>query len=337
MTTPTDSPSSGPTVPVPLSLLDRSRTRQGEEPGVALRATIERADRAEMLGFHRFWVAEHHAVPGIANGSPPLLMAAIAERTERIRVGSGGVMLPNHRPLVIAEQARMLEALHPGRIDLGIGRSLGFTAPVREALDVLRYTPQDFARDLAELTDFLTDEAHVTAMPAGVAAPPIFVLATGSGLATAAERGLPVVVGGPVLRGDLAPLADYRDRFRPSPSCPEPHLIVSADVMIAETTQRARELMLPEAWAMVTSRATGAFPPLSSHAPDRLTDRQQAQVEDHIDQSVHGTPAEVARQLTELVRRTGADEVVAFASTYDRGALADADAALARLNPRPPH
>lgn len=240
-------------------------------------------------------------------------------------------MLPNHRPLVIAEQARMLEALHPGRIDLGIGRSLGFTAPVREALDVLRYTPEDFARDLAELEAFLTDDGPVTAMPAGVSAPPIFVLATGSGLVTAAERGLPVVVGGPVLRGDLAPLADYRDRFRPSRSCPQPHLIVSADVMVAETTQRARELMLPEAWAMVTSRATGAFPPLSAHAPDRLTDRQQSQIEDHVDQSVHGTIAQVADQLTELVHRTGADEVIAFASTYDRQSLADSDAALATL------
>lgn len=323
-----------PLVPVPISLLDRSRTREGDRPGAALRGTLERAERAEQLGFHRFWVAEHHAVPGIASGSPPLLMAAVAGRTRRIRVGSAGVMLPNHRPLLVAEQARMLEALHPGRIDLGIGRSLGFTAPVRAALGVRRYLPDDFARDLAELTDFLADEGPVTAMPTGVPAPPVFVLATGSGLAVAAERGLPVVVGGPVLRGDLAPLQEYADRFRPSRSCPEPRLIVSADVMIAETAGRARELMLPEAWAMVAARATGAFPPLSPHAPERLTDRQQTQVEQHLAQSVHGTPREVAQQLTDLVERTGADEVVAFASTYDQGALADSDAALASLSAR---
>ena len=134
-----------------------------------------------------------------------------------------------------------------------------------------------------------------------------------------------------MLRGDLAPLAEYRDRFRPSRTCPEPHLIVSADVMIAETTERARELMLPEAWAMVTARTTGAFPPLSPPGLDRPTDRQLSQVEDHVAQSVHGTASEVAQQLTELVRRTGADEVVAFASTYDRQALADSDAALAEL------
>lgn len=320
-----------PHLPVPISLLDRSRTRHGDPPGAALRSTLERAERAEALGFHRFWVAEHHAVPGIASGSPPLLMAAIAERTRRIRVGSAGVMLPHHRPLLVAEQARMLEALHPGRIDLGIGRSLGFTAPVREALGVQRYLPEDFARDLAELTDFLADAGAVTAMPTGVPTPPVFVLATGAGLAVAAELGLPVVVGGPVLRGDLAPLREYADRFRPTRTCPQPRLIVSTDVMVAETTERARELMLPEAWAMVVARSTGAFPPLSPHAPERLTDRQQTQVEQHLAQSVHGTPSEVARQLTDLVERTGAEEVVAFASTYDQGALAHSDAALAAL------
>lgn len=331
MATATDTSPREPLVPVPISLLDRSRTREGDTPGAALRRTLDRAERAEQLGFHRFWVAEHHAVPGIASGSPPLLMAAIAERTRRIRVGSAGVMLPNHRPLIVAEQARMLEALHPGRIDLGVGRSLGFTAPVREALGVRKYLPDDFARDLAELEGLLTDDGPVTAMPSGVNAPPVLVLATGSGLEIAAERGLPVVVGGPVLRGDLAPLREYADRFRPSRSCPEPCLIVSADVMIAATTERARELMLPEARAMVTSRSTGVFPPLSPRAPDRLTERQLGQIEQHLDQSVHGTPSEVAQQLTELVERTGADEVVAFASTDDLAALADSDAALAGL------
>ncbi len=319
--------------PVPVSLLDRSRTRVDEPAGTALRDTVERARRADDLGLHRFWVAEHHAVPGIASGSPPLLMAAIAARTARIRVGSGGVMLPNHRPIVVAEQARMLTALHPDRIDLGVGRSLGFTAPVREALGVPEYGPERFAEDLAALEGFLHDTAPVTAMPR-TEPPPLLVLATGSGLAVAAERGLPVVVGGPVLRGDLAPLADYRARFRPSPGCPEPHVIISADVMIAETAQRARELMLPEAWAMVESRSTGAFPPLRPEPASPLTDRQQAKVEEHLDQAVHGTAADVARELADLVARTGAAEVLAFSSTHDRTALARSDEALAGLSLR---
>ncbi|EKA60364.1 hypothetical protein B277_13299 [Janibacter hoylei PVAS-1] len=171
------------TLPIPISLLDRSRTRAGEPAARALRDTVERARRAEELGFGRIWVAEHHAVPGIASGSPPLLMAAIAARTARIRVGSGGVMLPNHRPIVVAEQAKMLAALHSDRIDLGVGRSLGFTAPVRDALGVHDYGPEHFARDLEELTALLAGTAAVTAMPKGVPAPPLLVLATGSGLA----------------------------------------------------------------------------------------------------------------------------------------------------------
>lgn len=316
---------------VPMSLLDRSRTRSGEAAGTALQDTLDRAQRADGLGFRRFWVAEHHAVPGIASGSPPLLMAAIAARTERIRVGSGGVMLPNHRPLVIAEQARMLAALHPGRIDLGVGRSLGFTAPVREALGVLEYGPDRFAEDLKGLESYLDDSAPVTAMPTSVGSPPVFVLATGSGLAVAAERGLPVVVGGPLLRGDLAPLVRYRERYRPSHAHPEPHVIISTDVMIARTSEEARDLMLPEAWAMVESRSTGAFPPLRQEPAMRLTDRQRARVEDHLEQAVHGTPAEVADELAGLVARTRADEVIAFASTHDREALARSDTALAAL------
>ena len=159
------------TLPVPISLLDRSRTRAGEPTALALHDTVERARRVEELGFGRIWVAEHHAVPGIASGSPPLLMAAIAARTERIRVGSGGVMLPNHRPIVVAEQAKMLAALHPGRVDLGVGRSLGFTAPVRDALGVHDYGPDDFAGDVSALVDLLADAGPVTAMPKGVPAP----------------------------------------------------------------------------------------------------------------------------------------------------------------------
>ena len=319
------------TLPVPISLLDRSRTRAGEPAARALRDTVERARRAEELGFGRIWVAEHHAVPGIASGSPPLLMAAIAARTARIRVGSGGVMLPNHRPIVVAEQAKMLAALHPDRIDLGVGRSLGFTAPVRDALGVHDYGPEHFARDLEELTALLAGTAAVTAMPRGVPAPPLLVLATGSGLAVAARLGLPVVVGGPLLRGDLVPLDDYRAGFRPHRPDDVPRVLVSVDVLVADSREQARELAMPEAWAMVESRTTGAFPPLRPEPAMRLTARQQEQVEQHLDQVVHGTATDVADQLTAIVERTGADEVLAFSSTHDRAALADSDAALASL------
>jgi luciferase family oxidoreductase group 1 len=322
-----------PPLTVPVSLLDRSRTREGESAAAALQHTVDRARRAERLGFRRFWVAEHHAVPGIASGSPPILMAQIAAQTSRIRVGSGGIMLPNHSSIVVAEQARMLEALHPGRIDLGVGRSLGFTAPVRRALGVERYGPDRFAADLATLVDYLHDDGPVTAMPRGVEAPPVLVLATRSGLAVAARLGLPVVVGGPILHGDLGPLENYRRDFQPRDGQTEPEVIISLDVMIAETAEQARELLLPEAWAMAESRATGAFPPLRPDPPARLSPKQQSTIEQQVQMAVHGTTQDVLRELAALVERTGASEVLASTSTYDLDALAKADTALAALVP----
>ncbi|WP_251839160.1 MsnO8 family LLM class oxidoreductase [Oceanitalea stevensii] len=314
-----------------LSLLDRSRTRAGEEHAAALRATVGRAQRAEELGYHRFWVAEHHAVPGIASGAPAVLAAAVAAATSRIRVGSGGVMLPNHRPIVVAEQFAVLEALHPGRIDLGVGRSLGFTAPVREALGTTRYAPEAFAADLAALRDFLTGHGPVTAMPVVTDPPPVLVLATGSGLEVAARAGLPVVVGGPALSADDGAIARYRREFRPTEACPEPYVVISLEVMVARTTTHARDLLLPEAWAMAESRTTGAFPPLEPVEAVRRrqpTDKQRATIAGFLSSALYGTPTAVGVSLAALAERTGADEVMVSTSTYDREELAHADAAL---------
>ncbi|MCW2718890.1 MsnO8 family LLM class oxidoreductase [Pseudonocardia sp.] len=317
---------------VRLSLLDRSRTRAGEPDAVALRHTLERARRAEELGYHRFWVAEHHAVPGIASGSPPVLMAAVAATTERIRVGSGGVMLPNHQPLVVAEQAAMLEALFPGRIDLGVGRSLGFTPPVRRALRRDRDAPDTFADDLAELRGYLDGTAAVTLRPRLDNPPPVFVLATGSGLAVAGDAGLPVVVGGPVLDDDAVGdrLDDYRVRTRAAGG--EPYVVVSLDVLVADSEAVARELALPEAWALAAARSTGEFPALEPVHPARpLTDRQRAAVDAAVGRTVHGDETTVAAQLDDLLERTRADELLASTSTFDLDALRESDTRLARL------
>ncbi|WP_141748007.1 MsnO8 family LLM class oxidoreductase, partial [Brachybacterium sp. HMSC06H03] len=170
-----------------ISLLDRSRTRAGRDEQAALADSVERAVAAEQLGYHRFWVAEHHTVPGIASGAPAVLLAAIGQRTERIRLGSGGVMLPNHRPLVVAEQFLMLEALTPGRIDLGLGRSLGFTAPVREALGRTEASTEDFAAEVGQVRDLLEGTAPLTARPVATEPPPMHLLATGAGLGIAAR------------------------------------------------------------------------------------------------------------------------------------------------------
>ncbi|GAB2620231.1 methylene-tetrahydromethanopterin reductase [Paractinoplanes abujensis] len=320
-----------------LSLLDRSRTRAGEAASTALAGTVARATQAERLGYGRFWVAEHHSVPGIAGSAPAVLLAAVAGATTTIRIGSAGVMLPHHQPLVVAEQFATLSAFAPGRVDLGLGRSPGFTAPVRRAL---RETERDFAADLVELRGFLTGTQEISLHPQPAGPVPMYVLATGRGLPVAADLGLPVIVGGPLLGagGDPAPgleaLAGYRRAFRPSPQQPHPWVAISLDVLVADTAAEAADLLLPEAWAMARSRTTGEFPPLEPVAAVKAaarTSREQQHLDRTAAAAVAGTPAEVERRLAELLDRTGAAELVASSSTYDRAALTASDTMLAAL------
>ncbi|WP_033344014.1 MsnO8 family LLM class oxidoreductase [Catenuloplanes japonicus] len=320
-----------------LSLLDRARTRAGEAESEALRGTVTRAVQAERLGYDRFWVAEHHGVPGVAGAAPAVLLAVIAGATTRIRIGSAGVMLPHHQPLVVAEQFATLSAFAPGRLDLGLGRSPGFTAPVRRAL---RQTDGDFPADLTELRGFLSGTAEIALHPQPQGPLPLYVLATGTGLRVAAELGLPVIVGGPLLGvgGDpepgLAALADYRRAFRPSPQQAVPWVAVSLDVLIADTAQEAADLLLPEAWAMAQARTTGVFPPLEPVPTIRAatrTARQQQYLEQTAAAAIAGTPTTVERDLAVLLDRTGAAELVASSSTFDRAALSASDTALAAL------
>ncbi|MGX5359980.1 MsnO8 family LLM class oxidoreductase [Kocuria sp. KH4] len=327
-----------------LSLLDRAATRRGSTEAEALAHVLERAQRAEELGYHRFWVAEHHGVPGIAGSAPAVLMAAAAARTRRIRIGSGGMMLPNHQPLVVAEQAATLQALHPGRIDLGVGRSLGFTGAVRDALRTGPEAADRFGADLAELLAHLSGTAPVTARPRDHAATPVFVLATGAGVDVAARAGLAVVLGGPALHrpgpaGAAAVLERYRERFRPSPWWPEPHVVVSANVAVARTREAARRLLLPEARALAVSRTRGEFPPLEPAGaadPGALPERARRLVEESLAASVHGTAPEVRAGLEQLLARTGADELLVTGGAYDLRAQADSDRRLAALfAPRP--
>lgn len=318
-----------------LSLLDRSRTRAGEPDGDALEATVARAVHADRVGYERFWVAEHHAVPGIASGAPAVLLAAVGARTSRIRIGSGGVMLPLHQPLVVAEQFLVLEALHPDRVDLGVGRSLGFTPPVRRALRSDLDAVETFDEDLAELRGYLEATAEVTARPAARRPVPIHLLATGTGIEVAARLGLPVVVGGPVLDSDELPdaLRRYRREFRPHRGS-DPRVTISLDVTVADDDATARELAVPEAWAMAMSRRTGEFPPLQSVATTRGVPwpaQVERRVEAALDRAVAGRPATVRRRLERLVERTGADELLASTSTYDRDALLASDQMLRDL------
>lgn len=317
-----------------VSLLDRSRSRAGATDAETVAGTVERAVRAESLGFHRFWTAEHHGVPGIAASAPAVMMAAIGARTQRIRLGSGGIMLPNHRPLIVAEQALLLESLYPDRIDLGLGGSLGFTPAVREALGRRLLRDGEYAAEVSEVRDFLSGRAAITARPR-TAPPPMFLLAIKDGLSLAARLGLPAVVGGPLLNDDAA-VDGYFRGYQPTPEAPEPYLIASVEVMVAESAGRARELLLPEAWAHADSREVGEFRPLRpvqevQRLLETASPRKAAAVRNWPDSAVVGTPDQAAEGLAALLKRTGASELMASVSAYDPADVAATDSFLASL------
>ncbi|MEU6591169.1 LLM class flavin-dependent oxidoreductase [Streptomyces sp. NPDC046881] len=320
-----------------FSVLDRSRTREGRPPGEALRDTVALAREAEALGYHRFWVSEHHGVPGVAGSAPTVLAAAVAAATRTIRVGTGGVMLPNHRPLVVAEQFGVLEALFPGRIDMGLGRSVGFTDGVRRALGRDKGDAEDFAAHLGELLGWFTGGSPdgVHARPAeGLRVPP-FVLAMGEGARIAARAGLPVVIGD--LRGRekmLRGIDEYRSLFRPSAWASEPYVVISGTVAVAGTEAEARRLLVPEAWSMAYSRTHGTFPPLApaeSVEARTMTPRERDFYESALTGHIAGTAEQVAHELEAVLKETGAEELLVTTSTHDRTALLDSHRRLAAL------
>ncbi|MFC5058715.1 MsnO8 family LLM class oxidoreductase [Saccharothrix xinjiangensis] len=306
-------------------MLDRSRTRSGHTHAEALRDTTTFAQHVESLGYHRFWVSEHHGVPGVAGSAPAVLAAATAAATRTIRVGTGGVMLPNHQPITVAEQFGVLESLFPDRIDMGLGKSVGFTNAVRAALGHPKEDADTFEPKLTELLGYFTEDNPVRAYPAPGLRPHPFVLATGASARTAAAHGLPLVIG--AFNGEKALIDSinaYRREFRPSPWARTPYTIVSTTVAVAGTTADARELLIPEAWAMTHARTRGEFPPLTT--PEEIlatpmTTRERTLFEQSLEGQVHGTTSEVAQALDALVERTDADEVLVTTSTHDRSAL----------------
>ncbi|MER7739173.1 LLM class flavin-dependent oxidoreductase [Streptomyces sp. NPDC096538] len=310
-----------------FSVLDRSRVREGHTAPEALRDTVALAQEAERLGYHRFWVAEHHGVPGVAGSAPTVLAAAVAGATRTLRVGTGGVMLPNHRPLVVAEQFGVLASLFPGRIDMGLGRSVGFTGGVRKALGRDKEDAEDFAAQLDELLGWFrgTSPTGVHARPSeGLSVPP-FVLAMGEGATIAARAGLPMVIGDLRDRDRMRRGIDrYRELFRPSAWASEPYVIVSGTVAVADTAERARRLLVPEAWSMAYSRTHGSFPPLPPAERVEaltLTGRERDFYEAGLTGQLAGTQEQVAEGLESLLKETGAQEVLVTTSTYDREAL----------------
>jgi luciferase family oxidoreductase group 1 len=316
-----------------FSVLDQAPQRVGDPPGQAIRDTITLAQHVDPLGFTRFWVAEHHALGATASSAPEVLIGPVASATAHVRVGSGAVLLPNHRPLHVAEQFRTLEALHPGRIDLGIGRSEGATD---EAIVLAFMRPGDnahgagFDDQLDELLAFggvrpLPREhplASVRATPADVPLPPVYLLgSTPNSAATAARKGLgygfaaytnPDAVAGA--------LRLYRERFEPWTPGDRPHAILGLRIVVGEDDEHARALALP--WRLAYAQHRAGTPSPLMTVEDALAHRwtpaereAAARIDERAD--VVGGPAYVRERIAALVEDTLADEVIATTGTYD--------------------
>ncbi|WP_326600452.1 MsnO8 family LLM class oxidoreductase [Streptomyces sp. NBC_01803] len=317
------------------SILDRALIRRGQSPADTLRQTVRFAREAETLGFQRFWLAEHHGVPGVAGSAPTVLAAAVASATTRIRVGTGGVMLPNHRPLVVAEQFGVLESLFPGRVDMGLGRSVGFTGAVREALGAEKDAADRFGEQVAELLRYFDGAGPVTALPARGLRVPAFILAVGAGGAIAAGHGLPLVMAH--LNDEermLAAVDGYRAAFRPSAHGERPYVVLAVNAAVAETSEEAALLQIPEAWATAYSRTRGVFPPLDP--PEevlarRMTERERRFFEQARGGQLHGDEAGMTTALARLADRTGADELLLTLTSHGDAGRLDSYRRLARL------
>ena len=313
-----------PTRP-PLSVLDLATVAEGSTSADAVAETTTLARRADELGYRRFWVAEHHNMATVASTAPPVLIAHLAAVTSRIRVGSGGVMLPNHAPLVVAEQFALLEALHPGRIDLGIGRAPGTdlhtAAALRRSPDSLG--AEDFPRHLIDvmglLGDARTEEGlwdRFVATPLATSSPEVVLLGSSDFSAQLAGiLGLPFAFAHHFdMGGTLEAVDIYRRSFQPSPVLDEPHTIVSATVLAAATEEQADRLAGPSLLRRYGMRTGRLLPLIAPEAAERHPDMAAARA--MATRTITGTATQVVAGLEALVGATRADELMLFTPTY---------------------
>ncbi|WP_317495739.1 LLM class flavin-dependent oxidoreductase [Haloechinothrix sp. LS1_15] len=307
---------------VPLSVLDLAPVTEDGSARQSLRNTLDLARHTDALGFHRYWVAEHYNLPGIASTATPVLIAEVAAATERIRVGSGGVMLPNHAPLIVAEQFGTLEALHPGRIDLGIGRAPGTDPRTAMAVRGTRGA-DDFPQQLNELTAYFRPDPGraVNAVTAPGNEPPVWLLGSSDFSATLAGRlGLPFAFAHHFSARNTEPaLRAYRDAFRPSSACERPHVMLGVSVVCADTDERARELALPSLVGHLSLRRGRPIPLPSPKAASGMAASAAAKeyVDKRLDTGFIGSQDTVRAKLDSLLADTGADELMVTTMVYD--------------------
>ena len=313
-----------------LSVLDLSPVPSGSDAARALRNTLELARLADDLGYERYWLAEHHNLPSVASPVPEVMIGHVAMETSRIRVGAGGIMLPNHAPLKVAETFRVLEALHPGRIDLGIGRAPGTDPVTASALRGPRGVAgaEDFPEQFGELLAFSgggfppDHPFHsISAAPEGVELPPIWLLgSSGYSAKAAGEMGLGYAFASHFSPVDPTPLLHpYRENFKPSDDFAEPHAILAAAVICADTDERAENLAssMGLAWVRMRTGRPGPLPSVEEAMAYPYTPNERRLLESYRSMQIVGSTSTVQTRLEEIAGRTAADEIMVTTMVHD--------------------
>jgi luciferase family oxidoreductase group 1 len=310
-----------------LAILDLAFVPEGGTPADALKRALELAQHAERWGYKRFWLAEHHNMVGVASAATSVCIGYIAGGTRTIRVGAGGIMLPNHSPLVIAEQFGTLEALYPGRIDLGLGRAPGTDQRTVRALRRDPRSAESFPEDVMELKALLGPKQPgqvVEAVPGTGSNVPLWILGSSLfGAQLAAALGLPYAFASHFAPDDLMPaLATYRAGFRPSDQLASPYVMVAANVVVAETDAEARWLFtsVQQGFVNLLRGARGRLQPPIDDIESYWTPAEKAHASRMLACSFVGSPATVRAGLTEFVAKTRADEVIVAAGIFDQAA-----------------
>ena len=314
-------------MPALLSILDLVRVTEGTDARGALDNARDLAAHAEDWGYRRFWVAEHHNMPGIASAATSVVVGHIAAGTVRIRVGAGGIMLPNHAPIVIAEQFGTLARLFPGRIDLGLGRAPGTDQATVQALRRSPGSVETFPQDVLELLSYFASPQpgqRVQAVPAAGTDVQVWILGSSTyGAQVAAQLGLPYAFASHFAPGQLLPALDiYRRSFRPSPQLDRPYAAVGVNIIAAETGREALRLATTQQMSF-TNLLRGVLglsqPPIDDIAT-YWTPTEKAQVQHMLTRSIVGSRETVRVGIDALVAETGADELIVVSDVYDHAA-----------------
>ena len=312
---------------IPLSVLDLSPVTQGSDAATSFRNTLDLARHAERWGYRRFWLAEHHGMPGIASAATAVLIGYVAGGTSTIRVGAGGIMLPNHSPLIIAEQFGTLESLYPGRIDLGLGRAPGSDQRTAQALRRnLASSPDEFPRDVQELADYLSDSPRqaVRAVPGAGLKVPLWILGSSLyGAQVAAAFGLPYAFASHFAPAQMmAAIGLYRREFRPSAVLAQPYVMLGYNVFGADSLPEAkfRATSMQQAFVNLRNGRPSQLPPPVEGYAERLGPQERAILDQVLSCASIGTPEMVRADLHNFVRQTGADELMITCQIFDHAA-----------------